>query len=105
MSDEARKAFDEYRALSWSSRPDDPQAYLPVGWGLAYLPAFMAGYKAGAEANRADAERYRWLREETSDLSFMFDLSRKGKPIGILARELLDAAIDSALGGRTRVPE
>lgn len=44
---------------------------------------------------RDDADRYRWLREPRTDLSFMFDLSKDGRPLGVLALELLDAAIDS----------
>jgi hypothetical protein len=46
---------------------------------------------------KVNARRYLWLREPSSDISFMFHLSDDGKPIGILARELLDAAIDAAI--------
>jgi hypothetical protein len=65
----------------------------------------IARLRAEAEANRVDAERYRWLRDESwsgariSDSSpKVFTLDGAGNRRLVLAECALDAAIDAARG-------
>ncbi len=61
--------------------------------------------RAENERLARDTRRYQWLRRRDADLLFMFDLSAKGKPLGILSEGLLDAAIDAAMSKQEKMDD
>jgi len=59
----------------------------------------LAATNAGLDALKADAERYRWLREPTNPVQKCY-YSRGDFGKGLLTGKMLDAAIDAAREGK-----
>lgn len=100
---------DEFDSGSFIQKHDGLKVLKPgtVGHGIASSLvelAYQAG-RASAEADRKDAERYRWLRKDGNGFHFdgnadvgRFEVKQKTEPgTAIYHRgENLDAAIDTA---------